>query len=122
MTFGSHTVQAYFLPLHLQKEVYGWPTTLTLTLLILIMVVYCMICVQITKRQVDQFVPGRQVPSCQLDAKWTGQQQPVELVHTVELLGAKAPYNFFFIRIPPPQGCVESLLHIVMHKCFGTCV
>ena len=77
---------------------------------------------QITKRQVDQFVPGHPVPSCQLLVEWTGQQQPVELVHRVELLGAKAPYNFFVIRIPPPQGCAESLLHIVMHKSFGICV
>ena len=78
---------------------------------------------QITKHQVDQFVPGRRVPSCQLRVEWTGQQeQPVELVHRVGLPGAKEPFNFFFIRILPPQGCVESLLHIVMCKGFGTCV
>jgi len=56
---------------------------------------------QITKRQVDEFVPGRLVPSCQLYAKLTGQQeQSVELVHRVELLGAKEPFNFFLIRPP----------------------
>jgi len=73
--------------------------------------------------QVDRFVPGRRVPSCQLHVKWTGQQeQPVELVHRVKLQGAKEPFNFFMIRIPPPQGCVESLLHTVMHKDFVTCM
>jgi len=37
--------------------------------------------------------------------KWTGQQeQPVELVHRVKLLGAKEPFNFFMIRIQLPQG------------------
>ena len=60
---------------------------------------------QISKNQVDHFVPGSQVPSCQLYVKWTGQQeQPVELLHRVKLLGAKEPNNFFLIRIPAPQG------------------
>jgi len=64
---------------------------------------------QITKNQVDRFVPGCRVPSCQLYVQWSGQQQqPMELVHRVDLLGAKQPYNFFFIRRPtlqpPPQG------------------
>ena len=63
---------------------------------------------QITKRQVNRFVPGRRVPSCQLYVKWIGQQeQPVELVHRVELIGAKEPFNFFLIRPsvqPSPQG------------------
>ena len=66
---------------------------------------------QITKRQVDRFVPGRRVPSCQLYVKWAGQQQqPVELAHQVELLGAKEPFNYFLIHppsvispIPPPS-------------------
>ena len=67
---------------------------------------------QITKHQVDQFDPGHRghrVPSCQLSVKWTGQQeQPMELVHRVELLGAKAPFDFFFMQPPAvqpsPQG------------------
>ena len=70
---------------------------------------------QITKHQVDRFVPGRRVPSCQLYVKWTGQQQqPVELVHRVELLGAKEPFNFFLIRPPSlpklPQGMYTDAL------------
>ena len=78
---------------------------------------------QITKRQVDQFVPDHRVPSCQLLVEWTGQQeQPVELVHRLELLGAKEPFNFLLIEIPPPQGCVESLLHVVMCNGFSACV
>ena len=67
--------------------------------------------IQITKCQVDQFVPGRRVPSCQLNVKRIGQQaeQSVDLVHRVELLGAKEPFNFFSIQPPlrpplSPQG------------------
>ena len=60
---------------------------------------------QISKNQVDHFVPGSQVPSCQLYVEWTRQQeQPVQLMHRVKLLGAKEPNNFFLIRIPAPQG------------------
>ena len=59
---------------------------------------------QITKSQVDRFIPGGRVPSCQLYLKWTGQQeQPVELLHRVKLLGAKEPNNFFLMRPPPLQ-------------------
>ena len=61
--------------------------------------------VQITKDQVDYFVPGSQVPSCQLYVEWTKQQeQPVQLIHRVKLLGAKGPNNVFFIRLPAPQS------------------
>ena len=74
---------------------------------------------QITKRQVDQFVPGRPMPCCQLLIELT--KWPVQLEHRVELLGAKEPNNFFVIQMPPRRGCVESLLHIVMHKGFSTC-
>ena len=60
---------------------------------------------QISKNQVDHFVPGSQVPSCQLYVEWTRQQeQPVQLMHRVKLLGAKEPNNFFLIRIPALQG------------------
>ena len=78
------------------------------------------------RRQVDQFAPGQWVPSCQLYVKWTGQQeQPVELVHRVELLGAKEPFNFFSIRppslMPPPQlpqGMHTSLVTRCQWKLF----
>ena len=60
---------------------------------------------QISKNQVDNFVPGSELPSCQLYVKWSGQQeQPPELLHRVKLLGAKEPKNFFLIRLPTPQG------------------
>jgi len=59
---------------------------------------------QITKSQVDRFIPGGRVPSCQVYVEWTGQQeQPVKLVHRVKLLGAKEPNNFFLMRPPPLQ-------------------
>ena len=70
---------------------------------------------QITKRQVDTFVPGRRVPSCQLYVRWTGQQQgqPPQLDYRVELLGAKAPFNFFLVQppslsVPQPPSLLQG--------------
>jgi len=70
------------------------------------------------KHQVDRFVSGRLVPSCQLHVKWTGQQ-PVELLHRVQLLGAKDPFNFFCIQLPSlpppltPQGmCSYTIAYL----------
>ena len=61
----------------------------------------------------DQFVPGGEVPSCQLSMKWTGEQeQPMRMVHRVELLGAKQPINSFVISPPqlvPFEGSSELL-------------
>ena len=69
---------------------------------------------QITKHQVDRFVPGQRVPSCQLYVKWTGQQeQPVELVHRVDLLGAKEPCNFFLIQLPVLQTPLQGRYTVI---------
>ena len=78
---------------------------------------------QITKRQVDTFVPGRRVPSCQLCVEWAGQQkEPLKLAHRVELLGAKEPFNFFLIRPPsltPPSQPPTPLHPKSMCLCSG---
>ena len=66
-------------------------------------------CIQITKGQVDQFAPSCGVPSCHLYVKWTGKcEEPEELVHKVKLLGAKEPFNFFFIKLPPFQQPLQG--------------
>jgi len=61
------------------------------------------------RHQVDHFIPGHWVPSCQLSVEWTREQeQPIKLVHRVKLVGAKEPFNFFSIQSPAmslsPQG------------------
>ena len=61
---------------------------------------------QITKEQVDTFKPGQQgqqekrVPYCRLQIKLK-DRNPTELVHNVELQGAKSPFDFFTITCPP---------------------
>ena len=62
--------------------------------------------VQVTKRQVDKFVLGRRVPSCQLRLEWVGTGQPVVLYHHVTLKGAKELFNCLAIESdadPLPQ-------------------
>lgn len=61
---------------------------------------------QITKEQVDTFKPGQQgqqekrVPYCRLQIK-PKDMNPTELVHNVELQGARSPFDFFTITCPP---------------------
>ena len=54
---------------------------------------------QIQKAEVDRFVPGQRMPSCKLLVQWTKNEPPVDLIHKVELLGAKGSDNFFVIFI-----------------------
>ena len=61
---------------------------------------------QITKQQVDTFKPGQQgqqekrVPYCRLRVKLKAKNF-IELVHNVELQGARSPFDFFTITCPP---------------------
>ena len=58
---------------------------------------------QITKEQVDTFKPrqqGQRVPYCRLQMKLKAKNF-IELVHNVELQGAKSPFDFFTITCPP---------------------
>ena len=52
---------------------------------------------QITKKEVDSFSPGRRIPSCQLKAQWTKKSKPSQFTHKVTLEGAKEPSNYFCI-------------------------
>ena len=69
----------------------------------------CLMFQQISKWEVDTFKPGHRVPACQLLLKWGGvQEQPVELMYRINLLGAKEPFNYTLIFLPelhpPLQG------------------
>ena len=70
---------------------------------------------QITKLQVDTFKPGQKlrVPYCQLRVKFAKDGHPTEIVHTVELQGAKKLCNFFAITCPP-KGNIPILVNLAM--------
>ena len=76
---------------------------------------------QIAKHQVDQFKPGCLVPSCQLYIKWTRQQeQPVELMHRVKLLGAKKPKQFV-ILLPALHSPLQGTTYVDYWCVIPTC-
>ena len=54
---------------------------------------------QILKEVVDQFEPGKGIPSCQLIARVVESSKREPLIHTVNLEGAKEPYDVFTIHI-----------------------
>ena len=57
---------------------------------------------QVIKRNVDSFEPGKMIPNCQLSAEFSssaGQKVP-SLKHRVKLLGAKDPFDTFLIKSP----------------------
>ena len=57
---------------------------------------------QITRKDADQFEPGQWIPECQLIVEWEREdQRPVQLRHRVDLIGAKAPCNFFHLTLNP---------------------
>ncbi len=61
-----------------------------------------LLCVQIQKEEVDDYRPGRGIPSCHLLARIMDQSTTAEpLQHTITLEGANPPNTFFTIFIDP---------------------
>ena len=58
---------------------------------------YILYYAQITKVEVDSFGEGKMIPCCQLVAKCEGEL--TDLMHSVQLKGAKVPYNVFLICV-----------------------
>ena len=57
---------------------------------------------QIMKRHVDSFEPGKMIPKCYLSADFIASvRDRPQLVHQIHLIGAKEPFNMFFIKINP---------------------
>ena len=57
------------------------------------------------------YEPGQWIPECQLIVQWTREdQKPVQLMHKVDLIGAKAPYNFIQLTLNPViEGTIMKL-------------
>ena len=57
---------------------------------------------QISREDVDQFLPGRVMPECQLVVQWERDgQRPVRLRQKVDLTGARAPHTFIYLIVNP---------------------
>ena len=66
------------------------------------MPVHVLVYKQISKQQADSYSKG-QLPECHLHIKYVGSPLeadfPPELDYTVELQGARKPFNYFRIRL-----------------------
>ena len=61
--------------------------------------------------EVDLFVPRKRVTSCQLYAKWNGQQeQSTELLYSMKLVGAKEPFDFIHSPASKPHACILLIM------------
>ena len=62
-----------------------------------------------TKKDVDNFKPGKGTPRCQLKVVLSGRRKKITSVeHEVALQGAKYPHNVFVITLPP-KGIITAL-------------
>ena len=52
------------------------------------------VALQVTKNEVDSYLPGKRIPHCELAAHSLGESV-TRLVHQIVLLGAKPPHNKF---------------------------
>ena len=68
---------------------------------------------QVTKKYVDNYQPGKWIPSCQLSADIEYDSAEIKVVpfrYRVKLLGAKEPHNTFTIK-PPPSSVKHGVAH-----------
>lgn len=70
---------------------------------------------QIRKDAVDKFTCNKAYPpSCHVSISWKGQPHETikDLVYTVNLKGAKEPYNYFVIQWITRQQSRKEITHI----------
>ena len=65
---------------------------------------------QISKKDVDNFKPGKCVPKCELIVVWDLEdKKPVRLLHKVILKGASESCNYFYLNLNPTFNDSMSL-------------
>ena len=65
---------------------------------------------QISKKDVDNFKPGKCVPKCELIVVWDLEdKKPVRLLYKVRLKGASESCNYFYLNLNPTLNDSMSL-------------
>ena len=50
------------------------------------------------------------MPNCQFSIKWINERSPpVSLVHRMQLVGAKEPFNFVYLEMPTHNGGMKKI-------------
>ena len=77
-----------------------------------------MVCVivnslEIKREQVNLFNSGKNIPKCELVLEWGQDTPPTLLHHSVGLLGADDPHNYFLLRVNPGKCliCIHPCMH-----------
>ena len=59
---------------------------------------------EVLKKHVDNFLPGRRIPKCLLSAVADEDKKTPPLQYQVKLIGAKEPFNIMAIELPSISG------------------
>ena len=62
---------------------------------------------EVLKKHVDNFLPGRWIPKCLLSAVADEDKRIPSLQYQVKLNGAKEPFNMLAIELPSVSGTSE---------------
>ena len=53
------------------------------------------------------------MPNCQFSIKWINEKDPpVSLMHRMQLLGAKEPFNFVYLEMPATSRGMIKTTHV----------
>ena len=58
---------------------------------------------QIAKVDIREFKRGGTFPACTIELGWIGSGEPKRLFHKVNIIGAKKPNNYFYMRYSPQE-------------------
>ena len=74
---------------------------------------------EVMKKHVDNFLPGRRIPKCLLSA--VAEEKKIRLHYQVKLIGAKEPFNMMVIEFPPVSG-TQSYVVIISLTVTMVCI
>ena len=72
---------------------------------------------QIERQQVNHFNSGKNIPKCELVLEWGQDTPPTLLHHSVGLLGADDPHNYFLLHVNPGKCliCIHPCMHPALY-------
>ena len=75
---------------------------------------------QIAKVDIREFKRGRIFPTCTIELEWTGSGEIKRLSHKVNIIGAKKPDNYFYMRYSPQECEFVRVYNVYVCVCVVT--